>query len=204
MLASHFEVISAENAVTGIDFARNRSPDVILMEWILPVLSGEDACSLMRKDERIKKTPIIAMSSQYSPAQSARGAELGVDDFIAKPFDFKELLAKLKNRLTKGPEALAVITVGDLSIHPATREVSFGGKAAKLTLTEFDLIRCLAVHSGSVVSRDKILEEVWRESSQSNKSDRTIDVHVRALRKKIPALTRHIISIYGVGYKYEP
>ncbi len=99
------------------------------------------------------------------------------------------------------PEAQP-IQIGDLRIDPANREVSFAGKKARLTLTEFDILRCLAAHAGSVVSREDILKEVWREDSGKT-NDRTIDVHIRALRRKIPPLTKYVISIYGVGYKYE-
>ena len=132
-----------------------------------------------------------------------QGLTHGADDYIPKPFDYKELVARIRARLRKSADSAAQpITIGELKIDPANREVVFGGKKAQLTLTEFDILRCLAAKAGAVVSRDEILREVWRD--QSNKtSDRTIDVHIRALRRKIPALTKHVISIYGVGYKYE-
>jgi DNA-binding response OmpR family regulator len=203
MLGKEFEVLSAENGVIGIDFARNRAPDLIILDIMLPILSGYDACSLLKKDDKTKRIPIIFLSAKNSVTDITQGLTTGADDYIPKPFDFKELLARIRARLRKTTEAAAQpIQVGDLRIDPSNREVSFSGKKVQLTLTEFDILRCLAAKAGAVVSRDEILKEVWRDDSQKT-NDRTIDVHIRALRRKIPAMTKYVISIYGVGYKYE-
>ncbi len=203
MLGKEFEIISAENAVIGIDYARNKAPDLILLDIMLPILSGYDACSLLKKDEKTKTIPIIFLSAKNSVTDITQGLTSGADDYIPKPFDYKELVARIKARLRKGAEnAAPPLQIGDLRIDPANREISFGGKKAQLTLTEFDILRCLAAKVGAVVSRDDILKEVWKDESQKT-NDRTIDVHIRALRRKIPQLTKHIISIYGVGYRYE-
>ena len=203
MLGKEFEIITAENAVVGIDYARNKSPDLILLDIMLPILSGYDACSLLKKDEKTKHIPIIFLSAKNSVPDITQGLTTGADDYIPKPFDYKELLARVKARLRKSTESAAQpIQIGDLKIDPSNREVTFAGKRAQLTLTEFDILRCLASKAGNVVSRDDILKDVWRDDSQKT-NDRTIDVHIRALRRKIPLLTKHVISIYGVGYKYE-
>lgn len=203
MLGKEFEVISAENGVIGIDYARNKAPDLILLDIMMPILSGYDACSLLKKDERTKRIPIIFLSAKNNVTDITQGLTQGADDYIPKPFDYKELLARIHARLRKAAEPAAQpITLGDLVVDPGNREVSYGGKRVTLTLTEFDILRCLAAKAGQVVSREEILGEVWRDESKST-NDRTIDVHIRSLRKKIPAMTRHIISIYGVGYKYE-
>jgi DNA-binding response OmpR family regulator len=203
MLSKEFEVLSAENGVLGVDYARNRSPDLILLDIMLPILSGYDTCSLLKKDEKTKRIPIIFLSAKNTIKDITLGLSTGADDYIPKPFDYKELLARIHARLRKTAESSAQpILIGDLHIDPANREVSFSGKKAQLTLTEFDILRCLASRVGAVVSREEILKDVWRDDSHQT-NDRTIDVHIRALRKKIPPLIRHIISIYGVGYKYE-
>ncbi|MCC7442125.1 MAG: response regulator transcription factor [Bdellovibrionales bacterium] len=203
MLGKEFEVISAENGVIGIDFARNRAPDLILLDIMLPILSGYDTCSLLKKDERTKHIPIIFLSAKNTVTDITHGLTQGADDYIPKPFDYKELLARIQARLrAQDGTATQPIQVGDLKIDPAAREVSFGGKRAQLTLTEFDILRFLASKAGQVVTRDEILKEVWKDG-KTKTNDRTIDVHIRALRKKIPPLQRHIISIYGEGYKYE-
>ncbi|MCM2323672.1 MAG: response regulator transcription factor [Oligoflexia bacterium] len=203
MLGKQFEILTAENAVIGIDYARNKSPNLILLDIMLPILSGYDACSLLKKDERTKSIPIIFLSAKNSVPDITQGLTTGADDYIPKPFDYKELLARIQARLRKSSESAAQpLQIGELKIDPANREVTFGGKKANLTLTEFDILRCLATKAGGVVSREDILKDVWRDQSLKT-NDRTIDVHIRALRRKIPPLTKHIISIYGVGYKYE-
>jgi DNA-binding response OmpR family regulator len=203
MLSKDYEILPAENAVVGIDYARNRQPDLILLDVVLPILSGLDACSLMKQDEKTKRVPLILLSVKSSQADVTKGLSVGADDYLPKPFDFRELEARIQARLRKAAAAeVAPIEIGDLRIEPNTREVSYAGKRAHLTLTEFDILRFLASQFGNVVSRDAILKEVWKEGAETT-NDRTIDVHIRALRKKIPALTKHIISIYGVGYKYE-
>jgi len=203
MLGKEFEVILAENAVIGIDYARNKNPDLILLDIMLPILSGYDACNLLRKDEKTKSIPIIFLSAKNTAQDITQGLGLGADDYVSKPFDYKELVARVKARLRKRADAGAQpVQIGELRIDPAKREISVGGKKIKLTLTEFDILRCLASRAGSVVSREIIISEVWKDD-QIDTNDRTIDVHIRALRKKIPMLVKHIISVYGVGYKYE-
>jgi two-component system alkaline phosphatase synthesis response regulator PhoP len=203
LLSREFETFSAENGVTGIEFARNKNPNLILLDIMLPVLNGLDACSLLKQDERTRRIPIIFLSAKNTPNDITHGLSIGADDYISKPFDYKELVARIKVRLRGAQDSQAQpIQVGDLRIEPSRREVSFSGKKAILTLTEFDLLKYLAVRAGATVSREDILREVWRDDTQRT-NDRTIDVHIRSLRKKIPPLTRHIISVYGVGYKYE-
>lgn len=203
MLKKEFEVISAENGVIGIDYARNQSPDLILLDIMLPVLTGYDTCSLLKQDEKTKHIPIIFLSAKNTVNDITQGLTTGADDYIPKPFDYKELQARIHTRLRKTSENVKrPLVVGELNIDPAKREVIFEGNPVQLTLTEFDILRFLAEKTGSVVSRQDILSHVWKED-QSKANDRTIDVHIRALRKKVPGLTKHIISIYGVGYKYE-
>lgn len=203
MLGKEYEVIAAENGVLGIEYARNKSPDLILLDIMLPILSGYDACSLLKKDDRTKQIPIIFLSAKNSVQDITHGLGTGADDYIPKPFDYKELVARIKARLRKNVEAaVQPLQIGDLKIDPGNREVVFAGKKSQLTLTEFDILRCLASRAGAIVSREEILKEVWRDDHSST-SDRTIDVHIRALRRKIPPLTKHIMSVYGVGYKYE-
>src|ERR1041385_5814805 len=140
MLGKEFEVITAENGVIGIDYARNRSPDLILLDIMLPILSGYDACSLLKKDEKTKRIPIIFLSAKNAVNDITHGLTAGADDYIPKPFDYKELLARIRARLRSEPAGNAQpIQVGDLKIDPSNREVSFGGKKAHLTLTEFDI-----------------------------------------------------------------
>lgn len=192
----------AENAILGIDLARHQRPDLILLDVMLPILSGYDACSLMRQDERTKRIPIIFLTAKATSQDVAHGFSFGADDYISKPFDLKELQARIQARLRMDPaKDSPPIQVGDLWIDPSQRLVKYAGKSYKLTLTEFDILRLLASRAGETLSREVILEEVWKDD-RPDTNDRTIDVHIRALRKKIPEMSRQITSIYGVGYRY--
>ncbi|RYZ72729.1 MAG: response regulator transcription factor [Proteobacteria bacterium] len=203
MLSQKYQVLVAENAVVGIDHARHRAPDLIILDVVLPILNGIDACSLLKQDEKTKRIPIILLSVKHSQAEVAKGLAAGADDFLPKPFDFKELETRIATRLKKVESTIArPLVIGELKIDPTTRDVTYGGKRVQLTLTEFDILKFIVSKQGMIVSRDEILKEVWKDQSHTT-NDRTIDVHIRALRKKIPDMTRHIISIYGVGYKYE-
>jgi DNA-binding response OmpR family regulator len=203
MLSPKYQILVAENAVIGVDHARTRSPDLIILDVVLPILSGIDACSLLKQDEKTKRIPIILLSVKNTPTDISKGFAVGADDYIPKPFDFKELESRIQSRLRKSEgNELKIIEVGALSLNPSTRDVFFQGKKVVLTLTEFDLLRFLVLKRGAIVSRDDILQEIWKDHAEKT-NDRTIDVHIRALRKKIPEMSRHILSIYGVGYKYE-
>jgi DNA-binding response OmpR family regulator len=204
MLGRDFEILGAGNGVLGVEYARTQSPDLIILDVVLPILSGYDACSLLKKDNRTKHIPIIFLSSKSSKSDTAQGLSVGADDYLPKPFDYKELLARIKARLTKPEQQpTPMVIVGELTIDPTAREVMYQGKKTRLTLTEFDILRLLAERIGNVVSREEILKNVWKEESVTT-NDRTIDVHIRALRKKMPSLSKRIHSIYGIGYKFDP
>ncbi len=204
MLKKDFDILTAENAIIGMELARKDVPDLIILDIVLPMLDGFDACKLLKEDDKTRHIPIIFLSVKNSISDIKRGLSVGADDFLPKPFDFKELLARINTRIRTKTEAGAnlPIQIGDLKIDPTNREVFFENKKINLTLTEFDILRHLAKNSGKVVSREEIFKEAWRDKTP-NATNRTIDVHIRALRKKIPSLSKHITSVYGVGYKYD-
>ena len=204
ILSPEFEVVLAENAVIGIDFARNQQPDLILLDIMLPHLNGLDALQLLRADEKTSAIPVIILSAKNRSTDVTTGLNVGADDYVAKPFDAKELIARIKARLRIAQSRKGTadaIVVGDLRIDVTSRKTSFRAKEADLTLTEFDILRCLAQNAGEVVSRKKIIEFVWSRSKKEI-NDRTIDVHIRSIRKKIPDIGKHLASVYGVGYRY--
>src|SRR5690349_12340198 len=121
MLGKEFDVITAENGVIGIDYARNKAPHLILLDIMLPILSGYDTCSLLKKDEKTSRIPIIFLSAKNTIADITHGLSTGADDYIAKPFDYKELLARIKVRLRQSAEEISTpIVVGDLRIDPGS------------------------------------------------------------------------------------
>jgi DNA-binding response OmpR family regulator len=207
ILEKNYEVISAENAILGIEYARNKLPDVILLDIMLPMLSGLEACKAIRQDPVTRDIPIIFLSAKGEKKDITEGLELGGDDYLPKPFDYKELVARIQARLResgrrKSPSTLK-LRFGEVEIDFDTRSLTVGSKKANLTVTEFDILRLLTAKSGEVISRDEILKNVWQKHSKGV-NGRTIDVHIRSIRKKAPELSRYITSIYGVGYKFEP
>lgn len=206
LLGKEYEVITAENAILGIESARSQNPSLIILDIMLPHLSGTDACQLLKKDEKTAHIPIIFLSAKSKIDDIAGGLNLGADDYVPKPFDAKELQARIQARLrtvtTTSARNPDIIILGDLRIDPVNRAVRYKNKNIELTLTEFDILRCLAARSGEVVSRQDILDAV-RTGSKKNINDRTIDVHIRSIRKKIPDLVKHLSSVYGIGYRYD-
>jgi DNA-binding response OmpR family regulator len=205
VLGKEYDVLVAENAVLGIDFARNQNPDLILLDIMLPHLSGLDACQLLKKDQRTARIPIIFLSAKSKVSDITSGLSIGADDYIPKPFDYKELLARVQARLRASADrntAGEPILMGDLTIDPASRTVKYKNRNIDLTLTEFDILRRLASQAGETVTRKEIIDAV-RHHSKKAINDRTIDVHIRAIRKKIPEMQKHLTSVYGVGYRYD-
>jgi DNA-binding response OmpR family regulator len=206
ILSKEYEVLIADNAVLGIDFARNQQPDLILLDIMLPHLSGLDACQILKREERTSRIPVIFLSAKSKISDITNGLTIGADDYISKPFDYKELLARVQARIRASEAAKNAATehiiVGDLLIDPTERSVKYKNKFIELTLTEFDILRLLASSPAETISRKQIIDTV-RQNSKKTINDRTIDVHVRAIRKKIPEMKKHLSSVYGVGYRYE-
>lgn len=204
ILGNEYVVSTAENAITGIEIAKTEQPDLILLDVMLPHLNGLDACQLLRGDEKTSSIPIIIVSAKNRAGDITNGLNIGADDYISKPFDAKELIARIKARLrisAKQRATAEVLRAGDLSIEVTNRIVTMKDKTIDLTLTEFDILRCLVQNAGETVGRKKIIEFVWARSNKKI-NERTIDVHIRSIRKKIPEITPHLNSVYGVGYRY--
>jgi two-component system alkaline phosphatase synthesis response regulator PhoP len=205
ILANEFDVIATENAHTGINMAKEKRPDLILMDVVLPTMNGFDACSAIKSDPAVKHIPVIFLSVKNTVTDIIHGLNLGADDFVTKPFDYRELLARMKARLRermlwmKEPKT---VVHGELRLVLDNRDAYYSEKHIDLTETEFDILRLLLQRSGEILSRDVLIEELWKDQ-KDKASARTIDVHIRAIRRKIPEIKRHLISVYGSGYKYE-
>jgi DNA-binding response OmpR family regulator len=204
MLSREFEVSIAENGSEGLVLAKKVQPELIVLDVVMPVLNGYDTCKKLKADPETKGIPVIFLSGKNTTAEITYGLSMGADDYLPKPFDHKELLARIKSRLMRAQASPSPkVKVGKLEIDTVNRIATFEGEAINLTLTEYDILRLLAARFGVVVSREEIMKEIWRDSATET-TDRTIDVHIRSLRKKIPSMNAHIQSVYGVGYKYIP
>lgn len=204
MLNREFEVLIAKDGLEGVELAKNHQPDLIVLDVVMPNLNGYDTCKKLKSTPETESIPVIFLSAKNTTADVTYGISMGADDYLPKPFDHKELLARIKSRLARSQtNPSPKVVVGKLEIDTLKRAASFNRHPIQLTLTEYDILRLLASRFGVVVSREEIMKEIWKDSATET-TDRTIDVHIRSLRKKIPAMSEHIQSVYGVGYKYVP
>lgn len=196
-----YQVITAPDADTCLDLVRQEGPDLILLDVMLPSLSGFDVCRLIRKQRDV---PIIMLTARADETDRVVGLELGADDYVTKPFSMRELMARIKAILRRaaGPSTATTVTLGDLTIDLERHEARLGDRRLDLSPREFELLRFLAGHPGQAFSRQTLLDRVWGEDAYV--VDRTVDVHIRWLREKIernPSAPQRLLTVRGVGYK---
>ena len=203
---SGYKVIAAFDGEEGYRLAIEEMPDLILLDVMLPKMEGFEVCKKIREKQT---TPIIMLTARDEELDKVLGLELGADDYITKPFSFRELLARVKANLRRNSTELqaqedsAVITFNNLTINPSRYEVSKDDKVIDLTLREFELLKFLAVQPGKIFTREVLLEKVWGYEYFGDV--RTVDVTVRRLREKIednPAAPLFIMTKRGVGYYF--
>jgi two-component system alkaline phosphatase synthesis response regulator PhoP len=185
-----------------------RSFDLVLLDVMLPGGSGVDVCSQMRA--RGLATPVIMLTARSAVVDKIIGLKMGADDYLTKPFEMAELLARIEVQLRRRaveasspPAPAGVVRFGDVEVDLRGAEVQREGQPVVLSAKEFQLLRYFLEHKGATLGRDELLDAVWRYDSMPN--TRTVDVHVAALRKKLEANARapvHIITVHGLGYKF--
>ena len=179
-----------------------RRPDLVVLDLMLPGLSGLEICRLMRGDPQTAAVPIIMLTARAEEEARVQGLELGADDYVTKPFSPRELVARLRAVLRRtqpfGPDK--ILRFGSLVVDLDRHEVSDDGRPVRLTAKEFLLLKYLIEHAGRVLSRDLLLSDVW--GYQYTGGTRTVDVHIRRLREKLPTLVEHVVTIKQFGYKF--
>jgi two-component system, OmpR family, response regulator MprA len=197
LVYNDYEVEVANDGQAGLDAARDRPPDLVLLDLMIPKVDGIEVARRLRAAGGV---PIIILTARDSVSDKIAGLDAGADDYVTKPFAFDELLARVRAALRRKEPSEEVISVGDLQIRPASREVSRGGRDVELTLREFDLLLLLARNAGKVLDRNTIFERVWGYTFDVE-SD-TIKVYIRYLRRKLNAQGEPdlIHAIRGVGY----
>jgi DNA-binding response OmpR family regulator len=181
---------------------RRQTPDLLLLDLMLPGLSGLEICRIMRADAELATIPIIMLTARAEEEDRVRGLELGADDYLAKPFSPRELVARVRAVLRRSQPSSSdkVLRLGSLVIDRDRHEVTEDGREVHLTAKEFLLLQYLIEHRGRVLSRDLLLSDVW--GYQYTGGTRTVDVHIRRLREKLPAMTAHIVTVQQFGYKF--
>lgn len=203
LLAEGYDVESATDAKSGLDVAVAGPFDAILMDVMLPGGNGFDICRTLRQQGI--QTPVLMLTARGQVVDRVVGLKLGADDYLVKPFEMAELLARIEAILRRAPSAPTTESAhfGDLSVDFRKAEVTKAGQQLELSAREFKLLKYFVEHRGATLSRDELLNEVWGYNSMP--STRTVDVHVAWLRQKLEDNPKHpqlIITIHGLGYKF--
>jgi two-component system alkaline phosphatase synthesis response regulator PhoP len=198
-----FTVISAVDGESGLSLAVSQKPDIIVIDLMLPGIDGLEVCRRLRADGGTARIPIVILTAKASEADRIVGLELGADDYMTKPFSPRELSARLKALLRRSAgfqQMPALIRHGGLSIDPTSHEVRCSNRRIDLTATEYRLLQFLASHPGFVYSRNSIIDGAL--GRDITVLERTIDVHIMSLRKKLGKCGGWIETIRGFGYKF--
>lgn len=202
---SGYDVVLAKDGQEGLDRLRE-DIDLIILDLMMPNVDGLTVCREVRNDRKFKKLPIIMLTAKGEEVDKVLGLEMGADDYMTKPFSPRELIARIKAILRRVRQQNSqeedggekVIKTGDLEINVQSYEARMGEELLELTPKEFDLLKFLMLNTGKVVTRDLLLEKVW--GYEYSGDTRTVDVHIRRLRRKIG--DEHIATVRGVGYKF--
>jgi len=204
-----FEVSVARDGAEALDMFDDVAPDLVLLDVMLPKVSGIDVCRELRRRSSV---PIIMVTAKGSEIDTVVGLEVGADDYVTKPYRMRELVARmravLRRRITEEPTPVVVgddvVEVGDVFVDHLRHEVTIRGDDVKLPLKEYELLSLLLENAGRVLTRDVLIDRVWGADYVGD--TKTLDVHIKRLRAKVepdPAHPERIITIRGLGYKYE-
>jgi two-component system OmpR family response regulator len=206
-----YDVLTAADGIEALDVARSNKPDLIVLDIMLPRMDGFEVCRILRREMTV---PILMLTAKAEETDKVVGLELGADDYMTKPFSIREFLARIRAMLRRAEMMIAasssqetipsLIKVSELEIDLARHTVSRSGTLIDLSHKEFDLLAFLIKNRGQVFSRDQLLEKVWGYDYAGD--TRTVDVHIRWLRQKIevdPATPGHLLTVRGIGYKFE-
>ncbi len=202
-----YNVVTAADGVEALEAARRDKPDFIILDVMLPKMSGFEVCRILRKEMTV---PILILTAKDEEVDKIVGLDLGADDYMTKPFSMRELLARIRAMLRRveiqapKPELGSLLKVDNIEVDIARHKATLDGSLLNLTPKEFDLLAFLARNKGLVFSRDQLLEKVWGYDYSGD--TRTVDVHVRWLREKIennPNEPKRLVTVRGVGYKLE-
>lgn len=197
-----YEVTEAEDGMSAVGLCKLNEYDLVILDIMMPKLDGFSACKEIKK---IQDVPIIMLSARGEEYDKLFGFELGIDDYIVKPFSPKELMARinviLARRHSPSQSKSDVLTFGGLEINMAARTVTVDGKRVELTPKEYELLFYLIEHKNIALSRDKLLSDIWGYDFFGD--DRTIDTHIKNLRNNLGPYRDYIVTLRGVGYKFE-
>jgi DNA-binding response OmpR family regulator len=194
-----FRTSTAADGANGLQKARDDRPDFIILDLMLPKMSGLEVCRILKGDTATAHTPILMLTAKAEEIDRIVGLEFGADDYVTKPFSPREIVLRIRAILRRGETADEGLKAGTISIDPARHQVRVNGKLVHLTSLEFKLLRTLMQRRGRVQDRDRLLNEVWGYESVID--TRTVDTHVRRLREKLGKAGDAIETVRGFGYR---
>lgn len=200
---SGYAVTTAADGAEALKKARGQTPDLIVLDIMLPEMNGFEICKALRVDAATARVPIIMLTAKAAEIDRVLGLELGADDYLTKPFSTRELMLRIKKMLSRGQASEPVenlLRFGELAIDIPRHIASWREKPFDLTATEFKLLTILAQRAGRVQSRDQLLRDVWEYDSLID--TRTVDTHMRRLREKLGPASKHLDTVRGVGYRF--
>ena len=200
------QTLSACNGEDALDMAARQCPDLVILDLMLPGMDGLEVCKNLKGNTKTASIPVIMLTAKSQESDKIVGLELGADDYITKPFSPRELIARIKavlRRVKEKDKLPEVLRIGALTIDLSRIIVSVKDKPVKLTAKEFELLRTLIKAKGRVLSRDYLLDTIWGLDQSMDIQTRTVDVHIRTLRKKLKSESKHIVTVKNYGYRFE-
>jgi DNA-binding response OmpR family regulator len=200
-----YDVIAATDGQSGLEVATKHAPDLVVLDLMMPGMDGLQFCQRLRSDARTARMPLIMLTAKATEADRIVGLEMGADDYITKPFSPREVVARVKavlRRIANQQEQPAVVRSGGLQIDLLGHEVTVDGSRVSLTATEFRILHLLVARPGRVFSRDEII--TGASTNDAAVFDRTVDVHIMSIRRKLGSAGEQIETVRGFGYKFRP
>ncbi|MFA6280916.1 MAG: response regulator transcription factor [Candidatus Omnitrophota bacterium] len=201
-----FKTLSAHDGEDALELVAKNLPDLVILDLMLPGIDGLEVCKTLKKENKTSSIPIIILTAKSQETDKIVGLELGADDYVTKPFSPRELIARIKAILRRSKDKdnlLEILKIGDLIIDLSKIMVSVKNKPVELTAKEFELLKTLIKAKGRVLSRDYLLDTIWGFDNAGEIQTRTVDVHIRTLRKKLKSEASRIITVKNYGYRFE-
>jgi len=201
-----FRTISCYDGEDAVDIAVRERPNIVILDLMLPGMDGLEVCKILKKETKTSAMPIIMLTAKSQEADKVIGLELGADDYITKPFSPRELIARVKavlRRTVEKEKLPEILKIGDLMIDFSRISVCVKDKRIELTAKEFELLKTLINAKGRVLSRDFLLDTIWGFDHAMEIQTRTVDVHIRTLRKKLKTEAKRIVTVKNYGYRFE-
>lgn len=200
-----FRILTATRGNAGLETALKERPSLVVLDLMLPEMSGLEICKALKQNEKSRTIPIIMLTAKGTESDKIVGLELGADDYMTKPFSPRELVARVKAVLRrlreKAPEE--ILKSGTIELDVIKHELRLKGKPAEITAKEFELLQALMSSRGRVLTREVLLSKVWGYENSVNIETRTVDMHIGQLRKKLGKESARIVTIKSIGYRFD-